>query len=208
MSQLAGITEKVMVWMVLVAPYNTTITFPDVTTGTRNNLFGLLADSDFSPEINNNEVSLFKQAFGGNTPTDKASGGQSAVFSFGLNTIGKDDVKKILSDVATETLTGVTDPTDGKAGTLEGNAEAGRQISSYRFLFVPAYALDDGTYKPLTDETNKDFWHELPKANIRNGFNPTFSSSEYATYDLEVEAWAELDNKLWRVGSEIELVIT
>lgn len=204
-----GITEGVFVWMVLVAPINTTITLPNFTTKVRNSLFGLLAAGDFSPEINNQPIKLQKQAFGGENYVDLASGGQSWTGTFTLQTVGKYDIDISLGKVNSVSGTDAVDKTDGSEGTLLGNAYAGVPFTPHRWVFIPAYKKADGTFAKLTDGDLKHAW-ELPEADVMSGFNPTYNGESFVEYEVELMARTNPANpdKLWKHGGEITLVVT
>jgi len=211
MSELQGQVSGVFTYLILRGPINTTLTFPVFTGATlaRNSLFGLVSSS-FAKDFDNQMRYLRKQKYGPENFTKATSGGQTQEVTFNMNELAKDDIKKVLNDNADFSASDPLDATNGYAGTLEFNNEAGRGAVPYRYIFVPTYEnYQTGSFiNGATNTTDKEMWIEFPEAVVTNSLQIENSESEFATYEVTLKKRAGESVLPVKFGSEIELAIT
>lgn len=192
--------------MVLIGDYNTTLTMPTSTNA--NSFLGFTpAGESIQPEIDNRPVGLSKGIFGEDNGIEYVSSGQKTIFTLSLNSMSKSSIAKILSENVNIPTPLVLNTPD--IGTVEGQSEAGRALTPYRFVWIPFYTNKAGVF--INSEVDNEYMIEIPKGQILTPWNPEFATGDYVKIDLEIHAMPNpitpATNKPWRMGGDINLVI-
>lgn len=204
----AGITEKPFAgWLVYLETINTTIVKADFSTGTRNDLLGMVANEDMTVMIDNANAYLTKHGYGENNPVATFTGGTYFETSFTIHEIGKWSLAEMLGNTLTATGTLAT---DGEAGGLKVDPRAGKRVTPKRFVFIPNYASEAGTFVTNEDDTNNKFMFEIPYGIVDGGIEITYpTNGEPANVPITLKGETGYNGEApFKMGSDVVLTVT